>query len=96
MTFLPFFNWLVFTSLLDKPRLLIKSHIVVGDIVKLSTGDLIPADGILIEGNLSLDESSFTGEAKDVSKKTLDTVYRGSVVLNGGAYIEITAVGEDN
>ncbi len=67
--------------------------IVVGDIVKLSTGDLIPADGILIEGNLSLDESSFTGEAKDVSKKTLDTVYRGSVVLNGGAYIEITAVG---
>lgn len=68
-------------------------EIVVGDIVKLSTGDLIPADGTLIEGTLSLDESSFTGEAKDVHKKTLDTVYRGSVVLNGGAYIEITAVG---
>lgn len=67
--------------------------VVVGDVVKLSTGDLVPADGVLIEGNLSLDESSFTGETKDIAKKTLDTVYRGSVVLNGGAYIEVTAVG---
>lgn len=67
--------------------------VVVGDIVKLATGDLIPADGILVDGNLSLDESSFTGEAKDVSKRELDTVYRGSVVLNGGAYMEVTAVG---
>lgn len=67
--------------------------VVVGDVVKLSTGDLVPADGVLIEGNLSLDESSFTGETKDIAKKTFDTVYRGSVVLNGGAYIEVTAVG---
>ena len=68
-------------------------EIVVGDIVKIASGDLIPADGILIEGTLSLDESSFTGEAVDVNKKVLDSVYRGSVVLNGGAYIEVTAVG---
>ncbi len=68
-------------------------EVVVGDIVKLATGDLIPADGVLLEGNLSLDESSFTGEAKDVSKKALDVVYRGSVVLNGGATLEVTEVG---
>ncbi len=67
--------------------------VVVGDIIKLATGDLIPADGVIVEGNLSLDESSFTGEAKDVSRKVLDSVYRGSVVLNGGAYVEVTAVG---
>lgn len=67
--------------------------IVVGDLVKLSTGDFIPADGVVVDGTLSLDESSFTGEAKDVEKKTLDTVYRGSVVLNGGANVEVTAVG---
>lgn len=67
--------------------------IVVGDLVKLSTGDFIPADGVVVDGTLSLDESSFTGEAKDVEKKVLDTVYRGSVVLNGGANVEVTAVG---
>ncbi len=67
--------------------------IVVGDVVKLASGDLVPADGIVVEGKLSIDESSFTGEAKDVDKKALDQVYRGSVILNGGAYIEVTAVG---
>ncbi len=67
--------------------------IVVGDTVKLSSGDLVPADGRIIEGNISLDESSFTGEAKDIEKRKGDEVYRGSVVLNGGAYIQITEVG---
>lgn len=67
--------------------------IVVGDIVKLASGDLVPADGLVIEGNISLDESSFTGEAKDIEKRKGDEVYRGSVVLNGGAYIQITDVG---
>lgn len=70
-------------------------EIVVGDLVKLSSGDFIPADGIIVEGKLSLDESSFTGEAKDVEKQVSDVVYRGSVVLNGGAYIKITAVGSN-
>lgn len=70
-------------------------EICVGDIVKLSSGDLVPADGIIIEGEISLDESSFTGETKDVEKNKGDEVYRGSVVLNKGAYIEITAVGKN-
>ncbi|MCI8497955.1 MAG: calcium-translocating P-type ATPase, PMCA-type [Bacilli bacterium] len=67
--------------------------IVVGDIISLSSGDLIPADGYIIEGNVSIDESSFTGEAKDIEKKMGETLYRGSVVLNGFAIMEITAVG---
>jgi len=67
--------------------------IVVGDIISLSSGDLIPADGYIIEGNVSIDESSFTGEAKDIEKKMGETIYRGSVVLNGFAIMEITAVG---
>lgn len=69
------------------------ADVVVGDVVKLASGDLVPADGHIVEGKISVDESSFTGEAKDIEKKTLDTVYRGSVILNGGAYIEVTAVG---
>ncbi len=68
-------------------------EVVVGDLVKLSSGDLVPADGVIIEGNLSLDESSFTGETKDIEKRVGEEIYRGSVVLNGGAYIKITDVG---
>lgn len=67
--------------------------IVVGDIVKLDSGAFIPADGVIIEGSISIDESSFTGETKDVEKKRTDMVYRGSVVLNGGCYIKVTEVG---
>ena len=45
--------------------------VVVGDIVKLSSGDKIPADGILIKGNISVDESSLNGEAKEIYKEPL-------------------------
>ncbi len=68
-------------------------EVVVGDIVKLASGDFVPADGRLTTGNISVDESSFTGEARDVEKGVGNEIYRGSVVLNGGAYIEITNVG---
>jgi len=68
-------------------------EVVVGDIIKLSQGDLTPADGIIIEGTLTVDESSFTGETKDIEKKVSEEVYRGSVILNGGAYMQVTAVG---
>ncbi len=67
--------------------------VVVGDVVKLSSGDLIPADGRIIDGHITVDESSFTGETKDVEHIKSDTVYRGSVVLNGACYIKITEVG---
>lgn len=67
--------------------------IVTGDIVSLTSGDLVPADGYIIEGKISIDESSFTGEAIDIEKRTGEIIYRGSIVLNGNAYIEITAVG---
>ncbi|HBA37539.1 MAG TPA: calcium-translocating P-type ATPase, PMCA-type [Firmicutes bacterium] len=67
--------------------------VVVGDIVKLDSGAFIPADGVIIEGEITADESSFTGETKDVSKKKTDELYRGSVVLNGGCYMKVTEVG---
>lgn len=68
-------------------------EVVVGDVVKLASGDFVPADGILLSGSLSVDESSFTGEARDIQKGVGNEIYRGSVVLNGGAYIQITSVG---
>ena len=47
------------------------SDIVVKDIVKLESGDKIPADGILIDGNLSVDESTINGESKEIHKESI-------------------------
>ena len=78
------------------------SDIVVGDIVILNSGDKVPADGYLIKGNLSLDESALNGETKEVKKECSygtniidkNKVYRGSVVYNGEAEMKVTLVGD--
>ena len=73
------------------------SDIVLDDIVLLSSGDKVPADGIILEGTISLDESSLNGEAKEVYKSSSSTsnkVYRGTVVYDGEALIRVDAVGD--
>ena len=45
--------------------------VVVGDIVLLQSGDKVPADGVLLEGELLVDESSLNGEAKEVRKEAV-------------------------
>ena len=72
--------------------------IVVGDIVFLSAGERVPADGLLISGELGVDESAITGESNEV-KKTADSVesrvFRGSVICVGQATMRVTAVGDN-
>lgn len=78
-------------------------EVVVDDIVILQSGDKIPADGIIIKGNLSVDESSLNGETREAKKypplnfnniKDNNKVYRGSVVYSGDAYMEVKMVGD--
>ena len=72
------------------------AEIVVGDIAQIKYGDLLPADGILIQGNdLKIDESSLTGESDHV-KKTLDKdpmLLSGTHVMEGSGRMVVTAVG---
>ena len=72
------------------------SDIVLDDIFLLSSGDKVPADGVILEGTISLDESSLNGEAKEVykSSSTSNKVYRGTVVYDGEALIRVDAVGD--
>lgn len=69
--------------------------VVVGDIVYLETGDKIPADGKIVEGEITVDESSLNGEANEISKKIGDKVYRGTVVYSKEALMEIVTVGDN-
>ncbi|XP_048878051.1 plasma membrane calcium-transporting ATPase 2 isoform X7 [Brienomyrus brachyistius] len=72
------------------------ADIVVGDIAQVKYGDLLPADGILIQGNdLKIDESSLTGESDHV-RKAPDRdpmLLSGTHVMEGSGRVLVTAVG---
>ena len=71
-------------------------EVVVGDIVMLNSGDRIPADGIIISGSIDVDESSITGEAKEVLKDTINkNLFRGTVVLSKEAIMLTKSVGNN-
>jgi len=78
--------------------------IVVNDIVLLQAGDRIPADGIIIDGEISVDESSLNGETKEKYKRAPirnnnptenNFVYKGTVVYSKEATMLVTKVGID-
>ncbi|XP_071351408.1 plasma membrane calcium-transporting ATPase 1-like isoform X1 [Trachinotus anak] len=72
------------------------AEIVVGDIAQIKYGDLLPADGILIQGNdLKIDESSLTGESDHV-RKSLEKdpmLLSGTHVMEGSGRMVVSAVG---
>lgn len=70
-------------------------EVVVNDIVVLEAGDKIPADGIIKSGCIGVDESSITGEAKEIYKNINDAVFRGTVVITDDAVMMVTKVGND-
>lgn len=79
-------------------------EIVKNDILILAPGNKVPADGILIKGKLSVDESSLNGETKEVYKEYIDNislateknrVYRGTTIYDGEALILVTKIGMD-
>lgn len=67
--------------------------VVVDDIIYLSSGDKIPADGILIDGEVSVDESSLNGESKEKYIYANDSIFRGSIVASGIGIMQVKKVG---
>ena len=78
-------------------------EVVKNDIVILQYGDKVPADGILIKGDLMIDESSLNGEAKEIHKEpvkntkacTKNKLFRGTLVCSGEGLMYTTMVGEN-
>ncbi|XP_053170983.1 plasma membrane calcium-transporting ATPase 2 isoform X3 [Scomber japonicus] len=72
------------------------ADIVAGDIAQIKYGDLLPADGVLIQGNdLKIDESSLTGESDHVKKNVEKDpmLLSGTHVMEGSGRMVVTAVG---
>lgn len=85
------------------------SGLVVGDLVFLQAGDKIPADGVLIEGGVSVDQATLNGETEEAVKIPLAGpdarydvndllnpyyIYRGTVVCGGEGWLEVRVVGD--
>lgn len=80
-------------------------ELVVGDIMIVSAGEKIHADGVIIDGVLKVDQSALNGESKDVTKKkgrggevslnNPSLVFRGSIVVSGEALVRVRCVGEN-
>ena len=62
---------------------LLAHQLKVNDLILVNTGDKIPADGLIYEGKVEVDESMMTGESLPVQKTINDQVLSGTIILNG-------------
>lgn len=69
--------------------------VVIDDILYLSTGKQIPADSVVREGTIEVNESLLTGESDPIIKRKGDTLYSGSFVVSGNCYAQAAAIGKD-
>lgn len=71
------------------------SELQVGDRVLVQPGTLIPADGRIVSGQSSIDESVLTGEYLPQARSSGDTVTAGTLNVEGGLTVEVQALGDD-
>ena len=74
----------------------LSTELVLGDVIKLESGNQIPADAEVIEGVASVNESLLTGEVDEIDKKEGSELKSGSFVVSGSVYAKLTHVGEDS
>lgn len=70
-------------------------EVLVGDVIQVRPGEKVPVDGIIVEGNSSVDESMLTGESLPVSKKPGDEVIGATINKTGAFKFRATKVGKD-
>ena len=72
------------------------SDLVLGDLVVLDSGMQIPADAVIEEGELSVNEALLTGEADEIVKRVGDELLSGSYVVSGACKARLIRVGEES
>ncbi len=79
-------------KLVDGKEIAVAStHLKMGDRVRVYAGEIIPRDGIIVEGKAFVDESMMTGESNPVFKEKDNPVLGGTKVTNDNVTVEITA-----
>ncbi|KAL8161626.1 hypothetical protein V2J09_013115 [Rumex salicifolius] len=67
----------------------------LGTVLAVITGEVIPIDGLVVEGSCELDEKALTGEAFPVPKQKESTVWAGTINVNGYVSVKTSALPED-
>lgn len=67
--------------------------LVCGDVIRVRSGDFVPADAQIIDGTLQVDQSALTGESRELKKAPDDTISSGSIVKQGEATAVVVATG---
>ena len=67
--------------------------LVPGDIIRIRSGDFVPADLKIIDAEITVDQSAITGESMPLEKKKGEIIYSGSIIRKGEATSVITATG---
>lgn len=80
----------------DKEKEIDPKKVKVDDIILVKPGEKIPLDGIVIEGESSIDTSSITGESKPVSAKKDSLVISGTINMSGALTIKVTSTYKDS
>ncbi|WP_405269924.1 heavy metal translocating P-type ATPase [Methanobrevibacter sp.] len=71
-------------------------NVQVGDILKVLPGESIPTDGVIVNGETSIDQSTLTGESLPVDKKENDEVYSGTINLYGSFTMKTTKISQES
>lgn len=79
-----------------KEQVIPAEKLVLDDIVIFQAGNQIPADAVVIEGEVQVNESLITGEADEVTKKEDDRLLSGSYIVSGVCYARLTHVGAES
>jgi len=78
-----------------KKKFIEAKELVPGDLVVLISGDKIPADGKLVQGEILVSEAILTGEEEGIAKKEEDKVFMGATVLSGKGIMEVEKIGRE-
>lgn len=71
-------------------------YLVPGDLISLNAGAVLPADVQVLKGELTLDESSITGESKPAKHQTGSTAFAGTTAVDGSCLAQVTATGSQS
>lgn len=71
-------------------------ELVQDDVITLSAGGQIPADALVLSGNITVNEALITGEADEIVKKDGDSLFSGSFVISGECMAKLEKVGKDS
>lgn len=72
------------------------ADIRVGDCIRIRSGNMIPVDGKVVEGEAMVNEASMTGESLAVAKRAESSVYAGTVLEEGVLVIQVTALSNES